>query len=335
MPLQRSSPPRLTVRPGGRIRPPWGLLPFNGILGVVPILGGVAFPAGLRSRVFSTPQRLPSKSKFHGLVSCRNRSWDSLLQSVPLARIAHPSRGHMLPCGYPPTLEDVLPKPLLPRVSPTSTLSRSCLDPRTTMASLSTHPPGAATNRSPLSHPSKHAFRSAWVSSSGTVPSHQLHPLRSLDPPASPFVPPRVTPRRPPILSWISAPLEFPFTPRVLDPSRTRKSGLVPTRSNITHDPAPEPESSGLRPRPPPEDAEPRLKGPFDPPSQVSPSQHQKRKNDLVDGFRSLGDRPAPALADAPTPLVLEPRASPTLPTFGALKCLYGDASPKRYARLL
>jgi len=38
----------------------------------------------------------------------------------------------------------------------------------------------------------EYASRSAWVSSSRTVPSHWLHPLRSLDPPASPFAPPRV-----------------------------------------------------------------------------------------------------------------------------------------------
>jgi len=34
-----------------------------------------------------------------------------LLQSVPLARIAHPSQGRQLPCGYPPTLEDVSARP--------------------------------------------------------------------------------------------------------------------------------------------------------------------------------------------------------------------------------
>jgi len=32
--------------------------------------------------------------EFHGLVSCRNRSWASSLQSLPLTEIVYPSRGH-------------------------------------------------------------------------------------------------------------------------------------------------------------------------------------------------------------------------------------------------
>jgi hypothetical protein len=38
-----------------------------------------------RSQVFSPSQRFPSKSEVCGLVSCRYRSWDSTLQSLPLA----------------------------------------------------------------------------------------------------------------------------------------------------------------------------------------------------------------------------------------------------------
>jgi hypothetical protein len=39
-------------------------------------------------------------------------------------------------------------------------------------------------------------------------PLTQLHPLRSLTPPESPFTPPQVAPRRRPLLSWRSALLE-------------------------------------------------------------------------------------------------------------------------------
>jgi hypothetical protein len=72
-----------------------------------------------------------------GLVSCHNRSWDRTLQSFPLAASAHPSRGRLLPRSYPPTCQNALPETLLPLVSPTPTLSRSCLDSPAAMDSLS------------------------------------------------------------------------------------------------------------------------------------------------------------------------------------------------------
>jgi hypothetical protein len=68
----------------------------------------------------------------------------------------------------------------------------------------------------PFTHP-KARSRSPWAPSGRTVPFRQLHRLRSLDPPASPFAPARVAPNRRPILSWVSAPLErSPPTPRIL-----------------------------------------------------------------------------------------------------------------------
>jgi hypothetical protein len=44
------------------------------------------------------------------------------LQSFPLTEVAHPSRGHMLPCSYPPTCRSTPSKSLLLPVSPTPTL---------------------------------------------------------------------------------------------------------------------------------------------------------------------------------------------------------------------
>jgi len=62
------------------------------------------------------------------------------LQSIPLAEIARLSRGRMLPCSYPPTRRKVATRTLLPLVSSTPALSRSCLTPPTTMDSLFTFP---------------------------------------------------------------------------------------------------------------------------------------------------------------------------------------------------
>jgi hypothetical protein len=87
--------------------------PFNGIPALAPFGAGHPSPLRFRSQVFSTSQRFPSKLGFHGLVSCRNRSWVSLLQSFPLAEIVYPSRGHLLPRSYPPALRPVSRKVLL------------------------------------------------------------------------------------------------------------------------------------------------------------------------------------------------------------------------------
>jgi hypothetical protein len=75
----------LVVRPVGRTDFPEILLPFNGIPWASPARGGSSLPPRFRSQAFSTSQRFPSRPKLHGLVSCRNRSRDSSLQSFPLA----------------------------------------------------------------------------------------------------------------------------------------------------------------------------------------------------------------------------------------------------------
>jgi hypothetical protein len=75
------------------------------------------------SRVFSTPQRFPSTPKFRGLVSCRNQFLGSSLQSIPLVRIARPSRGRFasLPLSTV-RAEPYCPSALSPPVSPTPAL---------------------------------------------------------------------------------------------------------------------------------------------------------------------------------------------------------------------
>jgi len=71
---------------------------------------------------FSQPPSGFRIAKFHGLISCRNRSWTTSLQSVPLVKIAHPFRGRWLPCSYPPCHRNAPPTTLLPTVSPTPAL---------------------------------------------------------------------------------------------------------------------------------------------------------------------------------------------------------------------
>jgi len=60
-----------------------------------------------------------------------------LLQSLPLAKIARPSRGRSAPSRSSTGAMRRAPRTLSPPVSPTPTLARSCLVPPTTMSSLS------------------------------------------------------------------------------------------------------------------------------------------------------------------------------------------------------
>jgi len=67
-------------------------------------------------------------------------SLGSSLQSFSLTKIAHLSRGRWLPCSYPPACGGVSCFVVRSLVSPTSTLSRSCLDPPRAMDFLSPCP---------------------------------------------------------------------------------------------------------------------------------------------------------------------------------------------------
>jgi hypothetical protein len=75
--------------------------PFNGILGAASLGDGFALPAGLRSRVFSTPQRF-LQHRVPRPCFMPQPFVSFSLQSFPLAQIVSPSRGHQLPCGHPP-----------------------------------------------------------------------------------------------------------------------------------------------------------------------------------------------------------------------------------------
>jgi len=116
---------------------------------------------------------------------------------VPLSRPPAPSRSST------GVLESTI-RALLPPVSSTSALARGCLTPPKTKGSLSTLAEARAS-------------RSPWTTDNGTSPFRQLHPSRSLSPPASPFAPTRVAPSQRPILTWVPTPPELsPSTPRTL-----------------------------------------------------------------------------------------------------------------------
>jgi hypothetical protein len=82
------------------------------------------------------------------------------LQSVPLARSVHPSRGHVLPCGCPTATSTAMLASLSPAVSPTPALLRACLDPRLTKGSLSRRLASRTTFPVTLGHEHRDQLRS-------------------------------------------------------------------------------------------------------------------------------------------------------------------------------
>jgi hypothetical protein len=66
------------------------LAPFNGILGRAPYGAACPTPPRFRSQAFSTSQRFPGKLEFHGLVSCRYRSWVPPFRAFPSQRALAP-----------------------------------------------------------------------------------------------------------------------------------------------------------------------------------------------------------------------------------------------------
>jgi hypothetical protein len=191
----------------------------------------VPFPRQFRSQAFSTSQRFPSKLEFHGLVSCRNRSWTVSLQSFPLAEVVHPSRGHQLPCGHPPPCRSDRSPPVQrlvvsPTPGPFGPVAWFPLEP------WAPFPRGA----SPASW-------LPWAARGLAVPDGQLHPLRSVPPSANPFESTRANPHRRSLLSWVSSPSETLFTPRSLDPPRS-----VDLRSHPASRPSKTSASRGQRP---------------------------------------------------------------------------------------
>jgi len=187
------------------------LAPFNGILGRAPCGAACPTPPRFRSQVFSTSQQFPGKLEFHGLVSCRNRSW------VPPFR-AFPSQRALTPLEATCSL---------------AVIHRSAGRPARDLSppvSADSHARGAVAWLPPSAMSSLFTGRARFPVAPGLErrcrPCPRLHPPRSLVLPANPFASFRVAPTRRPLLSWVSSPPESPSRPRILDPpgleARTR-----------------------------------------------------------------------------------------------------------------
>jgi hypothetical protein len=168
--------------------------------------------------------------------------------------------------GHPGRAARSLSLPL----SPTPTPKRSCLDPRDRYGFPFRMP--SRLDTIPVSLDPGRRSR----------PLRPLHPLRSLDPPVSPFATTRVSPGRRPILSWIFSPLEpSPSTPRVLTP---------PDHENQVH----ASRRTTRRTSRPPE------------PGSISPTPKEECRVDLSTDSSPLRDWTAPPLDGAPTPLTFK-----------------------------
>jgi len=159
------------------------------------------------------------------------------LQSVPLTKSVHPSRGHVLPCGSPTATSTAMLASLSPAVSPTPALLHACLVPRLTKGSLSRFVASHSTFPVTLGHEHRDQL------------GHSLRPLRSFLPLASPFAQalgfPRPHGRYSP---GLSAPLRLsPLTPRVLYPpdDRSRRTRASPRKVQLAT-----PRTLSLRTRP-------------------------------------------------------------------------------------
>jgi len=136
------------------------------------------------------------------------RSWAFVhtLQSVPLARSVHPSRGHVLPCGSPSATRPAMLATLSPAVSPTPALARACLVPRPTKGSLSRRLASLPTFLVTLGH--EHRDQLGSQPSSASKPSSSGESVRAR---------PRFPGDPRPILSWAFRPSEA-FSSRASGP---------------------------------------------------------------------------------------------------------------------
>jgi len=120
-PLQRSNSSQPSD-PAAGLDSPEVSSPFNGILALAPYGAGRPDPLRLRSQAFSASQRFFARTSSTALFrAAAIPDRPSSLRSLPLAGIAVLSRGHWLPCGYPPASTDEPFEALSPSVSTTPT----------------------------------------------------------------------------------------------------------------------------------------------------------------------------------------------------------------------
>jgi hypothetical protein len=254
-----------------------------------------AFP-GVSSPSTTSPGQAPCGARY------QSRPGSALRLSQPLSGfLANPSTAALF---HAATVPGVLPSESSPH------RNRAPLSGPHAPLRLSTSVPDAASwTLSPPVSSDSHAFtqlpgfpRRLWTPfsraearfpvaldpSDGTRPFRQLHPLRSLDPPASPFALTRVAPsqRAAPLLGFC---LSRAFSSHASEsrPARTSRARACPFARRLR--------CTTRRTLTPPE------------PGETAPT--RKHRSSLVDGFRSLGDRPAPPFGGVPSPMALELRA--------------------------
>jgi len=111
--------------------------PFNGIPRTSPVSSRALTRLRSAPRLSQPLSGFSASSSFAALFHPQPFLRLISLQRLSLTRIAHLSRGHLLPCGYSPACWNARLGVLLPSVSPTPALARACLVPPTTMDSLS------------------------------------------------------------------------------------------------------------------------------------------------------------------------------------------------------
>ena len=172
-------------------------------------------PLRFRSQVFTTSQRFPGKPGLRGLVSCRSRPWGSPFRALLLAGVACASRRRFAPMQFSTGRQ-------IPRARAWPFHSGFHRRPR-----LATWWPGSPPE---LGHRFHRACAYARIGFPGalTLPAHlgvatfRLRLLRSLDPPAKPYL--VRSPKRP-----SAAVALLGFAPP--EPSSDRASGPLTLRT--------------------------------------------------------------------------------------------------------
>jgi len=195
-----------TVRPDGRTDIPWGLSTLQRHSRASPFTKRVVqLPPQLRSQVFSTSQRF-SQTRVPRPCFMPQPFVGLSLQSLPLAEIAIPLETDLLPCSYRPDAPANLGRDLIAPGFPDSrAFGAVAWFPRRLWAFF---PRTEARFPITLGHRRQSAFSPSFTC------------FEALNPPASPFAPTRVTPRRRPILSWASSPAEIPQRSRSFKPAQ-------------------------------------------------------------------------------------------------------------------
>jgi len=228
-PLQSSSPPfdRPTYRPA----PPSmrSRHPSTASSREPRMEQAVPDPPRFRSQAFSASQRFPGKHEFHGLISSRNRSWATFLQSVPLNRDRCP-----------------LPRPPAPPRSftnaPERTDRRLIANGFSDSRAQSTQLPGSPADYELPFHRLAPASRSLWATNDirSLPPASSASKLYSL---CESVRGAASCPASPAAALLVFCPSRDPRKPRILRPARARE---------LEHAPSPEGSGSRLRGSPAP-----------------------------------------------------------------------------------